>query len=132
MSMNNSVNNHRKVKTPQTSVDMPWILNICFLVGFATNTLPIFDKQDGASNPPENITQLEVNLSTRESGQSMIFKNGELFSQGPFNNTRELTNQINNVDKGYIDTDNLDLSIGDLKRFKNNLNLPNMRVHHVR
>jgi len=132
MSMNNSVNNHRKVKIPQTSVDMPWILNICFLVGFATNTLPIFDKQEGGSKPPESITQLEVNLSTKESGLFMVFDNGELFSQGSFKNTRDLTNQINNIDKGYIDTDNLELSIGDLNRFKNNLNIPNLRVYHVR
>ena len=125
--MNNSNVNHRK-----ESQDIPWLLAFFFLVGFTTDTLPRYDKQEGGSKPPDSITQLEVNLSKRESGQFMIFKNGELSSQGSFNNTRELTDQINNVDKGYIDTDNLDLSIGDLERFKNNLNLPNMRVYHVR
>ena len=62
----------------------------------------------------------------------LLIDNGELFSQGSFKNTRDLTNQINNIDKGYIDTDNLELSIGDLNRFKNNLNIPNLRVYHVR
>ena len=102
------------------------------LVGFTTDTLPRYDKQEGGSKPPESITQLEVNLSTKESGLFMVFDNGELFSQGSFKNTRDLTNQINNIDKGYIDTDNLELSIGDLNRLKNNLNIPNLRVYHVR
>jgi hypothetical protein len=125
--MNNSNVNHRK-----ESQDIPWLLAFFFLVGFTTDTLPRYDKQEGGGKPPESITQLEVNLSTKESGLFMVFDNGELFSQGSFKNTRDLTSQINNIDKGYIDTDNLELSIGDLNRFKNNLNITNMRVYHVR
>ena len=112
--------------------DLPWVLALLFFLGIAEQTSGLIKKHEASSPPSKNITQLEVNLLTKEAGLFWIFKNDDLFSQGSFNNVQELTKQIKNIEKGYIDTDNQDLSIGDLIRFKNNMNLSSMQVYHVR
>ncbi len=121
---------HRKI-----SVDMPWLLTICFLVGFATNTLPRFDeKKDVQSKPPEEITQLEINLNSKQSGAYMIFSDGKSISQGIFNSVKDLKSMIGNyhINRGYISTNNLDLSLRELEEFKQTLRLQNIKVYYVK
>lgn len=112
--------------------DLPWGLALLFLIGFFTKTLSFEEKKDALSSPPKNIIQLEVNLSTKNAGKFMVFENGDLASQGTFKSAGDLRSQINQIDKGFIDTDNMNLSLGDLKVFKQNLNLPNVMIYHVR
>ena len=132
MNMRNRKKRTHKLDSHMVSTDLPWLLVIVFIASMATDSLPEFDKKVvGASKPPVDITQLEVKLKSKEAGNYYIFKNGKLLSQGSFTRPQELAGRIGKVDKGYIDG-NLELSLGDLERFKQKLNNPNIRVYHVR
>lgn len=111
--------------------DLPWVLALLFLIGFYTKTLSFDDKSDSSEKPPENITQLEVNLSSKESGSFMVFSNGELSKQGFFDSAEELNNRAGVIDRGFIDTDNLNLTLGELKAFKEKVG-KNIKIYHVR